>query len=196
MSAPRRSSVSKETLRHSISAADEATKAREKKAKASPQRADFEREFGKHRVKDETDGSWTLTLHERNDIKRAHQMQDEARRCEIERGEVIQARRDAQSERVIRRDGRILDFPSELIDQAKHKFRPVGRGGRSNVAYFGTGGDRYVKGMDELEFVWNDGWEPAPLWYRGDSDRQRDPDGNVWVRRGQDWEVADGDYSS
>jgi hypothetical protein len=171
---------------------EEATRALRRKIDASPKREDFEREFGKGRVKDEKDGSWTLTLHDRDEIKKAHQMQNQLRRVEVERGEQVQAKWDGKREKLQRPDGRLVDIPDELVDQAKgNGLRPVGRNKKSAVGYFALSSSMqgYEQGPDGLWFVWNDGWEPTALWTRDKdlAEKQRDPDGNVWVRHEGEW---------
>jgi hypothetical protein len=172
-----------------ISEATEAARVQERKAEASPKREDFEKEFGKHRVKDEKDGSWTLTLHEREDIRKAHQMQEGTRRIEVERGAEMQAR--MKRERVVRRDGKTVDVPEDMVDTMKRSgIRPVGRNGvsaaiRSNLSQsYGN----YKQGPKGMWFVWNDGWEPTSLWSKADyGDEQSDPAGNNWVKRNGEW---------
>lgn len=167
----------------------------QRKAEASPKREDFEKEFGKHRVKDEKDGSWTVTLRgdERESIKRAHQMQDGTRKIEVERGAEMQSR--VKKERVVRRDGRVVDAPEELVDTMKRSgLRPAGRNGGAPSLRFGLSDSfgRYKQGPQGLWFVWNDGWEPTSLWSeKAKDDEQHDPDGNLWVRAGEGWVLAD-----
>jgi hypothetical protein len=162
---------------------------------ASPQREDVEKEFGKHRVKDEKDGGWSLTLHgdERENIKRAHQMQDGVRRIEVERGAEMQSR--MKREKVVRRDGKVVGVPEELVDTMKRSgIRPVGRNGGAPSLKFGLSESfgKYRQGSEGLWFVWNDGWEPTRLWEsQAKGDEQHDPDGNVWVRRDGDWALAE-----
>ena len=85
----------------------EAATARQRQIDASPKREDFEREFGKDKVKDEGNGNWSLTLHEREDIRKAHQMQEGSRRLDIERGLQVKAKSDGRRERLVRQDGQI-----------------------------------------------------------------------------------------
>lgn len=171
-----------------------AAEAERKKAEASPTRADFEREFGANRVKDEPDGSWTCTLTERQDIRRAHEMQAGVRQIDVERGRVVKSKWDGKKERVVRRDGRVIEVPSETVDAVKHKLRPAGRNGRSAVTYFmgiSSATAKYVRGQDGLYFVWNEGWEPVSMWSSGIASPQRDPHGNVWVNSGGGWVLED-----
>ena len=166
----------------------EASKAQRKRAEASPQKADFVKEFGAKSVKDEPDGSWTCTVREQADVKKAYQMQAGSRKIDVEQGAEAQAK--MSRERVIRHDGRMVEFPEELIEQTKHRFRPAGRNGKAPAERFSLseafGG--YEQGPDGLWFVWNDGWEPTSLW-RGATilSPQRDPDGNSWIEMEGEW---------
>lgn len=183
-------------MNHSISEASEAYRARQRKVDASPKREDFEREFGKDRVKDEGNGDWSLSLHEPTEIRRAHEMQEGQRRLDIERGEQVRAKSDGKRERIVRRDGRLIEVGEETFEHAVRKgARPVGRGRNSVAQHFGFVGSygRYHQGPAGLWFVWNDGWEPTKLFTRDTnlSDRQPDPDGNVWVRTDGEWETED-----
>ena len=167
----------------------------DRKYEASPKREDFEREFGKGRVKDEKDGSWTLTLNgsERESIKKAHQMQEGVRRVETERGAEMQSR--IKRENVVRRDGKVVGVPEEMVDTMKRNgIRPAGRNGGAPSLKFGLSDSfgRYKQGPEGLWFVWNDGWEPTSLWSdKAMDDKQHDPDGNLWVRSGEGWELDD-----
>lgn len=170
----------------------ERSKAQKAKAEASPQRADFEREFGKNKVKDEPDGSWSLTVREDKDIRKAYEMQEGSRKIEVEEGYKQQAA--MPRERVIRRDGRMVEFPEELVEQAKHRFKGgAGRHGKAPTQYYSLGDSarRYRMGPDGLWFVWNEGWEPVDLWRAGATGPQHDPDGNVWVEVNGEWKLTD-----
>jgi len=92
-------------------------------------------------------------------------MQAEARRIEVERGYELHSRRER--ERVEER--------KQKRNDARPKF------GLSDVS------KKYVRGLDKLDFVWNDGWEPATLFCGSVEGPQRDPDGNVWVKQGGEW---------
>jgi len=175
-----------------ISEAVERDKAVKAKAKASPQREDFEREFGKNRVKTEADGSWSLSLHERSDIRKAHEMQEGSRRIEVEQGHIEQAR--MKRERLVRKgDGRVIEYPEELVDKNKDKFRPAGRNGNAPAERFGLSDAfrKYERGPDGLWFHWDDGWTPTNLWRNGALSPQRDPDANVWVEADGEWTLMD-----
>ena len=190
VSASAKQSVSKEQLRHLTSEAVEAAKARERKVKASPQREDFESEFGKDKVKDEGNGRWSLDLKEKSEMKRAMEMQAGIYREEIERGEVVKAKSDGKRERVVRRDGIVIDIPHETVEQAKGRLRPVGRNGRAPSLKFGLSDSfgKYEQGPEGLWFVWNDGWEPTKMWEsQAVGDEQHDPDGNLWVKKDGEW---------
>jgi hypothetical protein len=185
--------VSRELVSRSISETAEAARALKRKIDAEPKREDYEREFGKDKVKDEGNGSWSLSLKEREDIKRAVQMTDRARHHEIERGEQLRAKSDGKREKVMRRDGRVIEIREDLVDSIKHRVRPVGRNGGAPSLRFGLNQafGKYEQGPDGLWFVWNDGWEPTNLFNRGALSPQRDPEGNVWVKDGDEWVLMD-----
>lgn len=172
--------------------AGEAAKAQRKKVEASPTREDYVREFGADKVKDEPDGSWTCNVIEPRDIRKAYEMMNGVRQVEIERGREYKSRWDGKREKVVRRDGKVIEMPEHLVDQVKNKVRPAGRGGRGIALRFGMSDvtSRYVRGPDGIDFVWNDGWEPTELWVRGKNlpNTQRDPDGNVWVKKDGEWQ--------
>lgn len=146
---------------------------------------------------DERTGDFSLNLRDNRDIKRAMEMQDGVRNIDIERGQEVRSKE--RRERIQRKDGQVLDFPEHLIDQTKHKgIRPVGRGGKSAALHFGfsEAAADYLRGPDGMYFVWDDGWCPTTLWYKGTAP-QHDPDGNLWVLKGGEWvlesEVESGD---
>jgi hypothetical protein len=161
-----------------------------KKVAASPTREDFVKEFGADKVKDEADGSWTCTVREPQDVKKAFQMQQGVRDIDVERGRELKAKWDGKREKVVHKDGRVVEYMQENIDQIKHKVHAVGRNKMGRALHFGMSEAtrKYVRGMDEMDFIWNDGWEPAPLFYRGGAERQRDPDGGVWLKVDGEWE--------
>lgn len=162
------------------------------KAKASPQREDFEREFGKDRVKDEPDGSWVLSVKEPAEVRKAYEMQEGIRKIDIEAGARAQAR--MPRERLIRKsDGRMVEVPEEIIEQTKHKFRPAGKNGLAPAVRFGLSDvfKDFEKGPDGLWFRWDDGWLATNFWRRDAKSPQRDPDGNVWVEVNGEWLLED-----
>jgi len=119
-------------------------------------------------------------------------MQEGSRKIEVERGHIEQAR--MKRERVVRKgDGRVIDFPEELIDQAKHKFRPAGRNGKAPAERFSLfqAFGRYEQGPDGLWFVDKDGWEPTNLWRKNAQSPQHDPDGNLWIEVNGEWVLDD-----
>jgi len=183
--------VPKEVASRSISEGVEALQARKRKADASPPVEEWKREFpGKVKV-DERTGEFSLTLHDRADIRKAHEMQEGSRKHEVERGAELQSR--MSKEKVVRRDGRVIDFPEEMIDQAKHRFRPAGRSGIAPAERFSMSdiAPDLERGPDGLYFRWNDGWEPVNLFRNGALSPQRDPDGNVWVEANGEWSLMD-----
>jgi hypothetical protein len=166
----------------------------QRRVEASPQREDFEREFGKDKVKTEKDGSWSLSLKETADIKRARQMQAGLIKMDRERGLALDAKHDGKRQRVVRKDGRVVDIRDEAMEQVHKGVRPVGRNGGAPSLKFGLSESfgKYRQGGEGLWFVWNDGWEPTRLWEsQAKGDEQHDPDGNVWVRKEGDWTLAE-----
>lgn len=62
-------------------------------------------------------------------------MQEGARKIEVEEGAKQQAL--MKRERVIRRDGKMIEFPEELVEQAKDGFKGgAGRNGRNVPLHF------------------------------------------------------------
>lgn len=118
-------------------------------------------------------------------------MTDGVRRIDTERGAEVNEKRKRNSERVVRKDGKALDFPSDMLESVKDRFRPAGRNRNSPAEFFGMSDcyGSYEQGPDGLWFVWNDGWEPTELWRNGAQAPQRDPDGNVWLEANGEWEV-------
>ena len=124
--------------------------------------------------------------------KKAFQMMEGSRRAKRDRGEELNARR--KTEKVVNKHGRVVELSDDNVDRfAKKGIKPVGRGGRSAALYFdmASAAERYVQGPDGLDFVWQDGWEPAPLFTPNAVSPQRDPDGNVWVKQGTEWVLDD-----
>ena len=177
-------------MNRSISESGEAAGVLRKKAEASPQRADFEREFGAASVKDNADGSWTCTLRDKDQARRAFDMQAGIRKIDVERGEQRRAKHDGKRERVARQDGRIIEMREDLIDNVKHKVRPVGRYSTAPSVRFGLSESfgKYEQGPQGLWFVWNGGWEPTSLFGGAALEgEQHDPDGNVWLKVQDEW---------
>lgn len=176
-----------------ISETTEAANAHQRKIDASPKREDFEREFGKDRIKDEGDGKWSLSLHERDEIKKAHQMQAGTRAIEVERGAEMQAR--IKREKVVNRNGRVVDVAEDQVDTIKRNgIRPAGRYGGAPSLRFGLSDvfGKYTQGPQGLWFVWNGGWEPTRMWEaQAVGDEQHDPDGGLWVKKDGEWLLAD-----
>jgi hypothetical protein len=148
----------------------EAGEVYKKRVDATPHLSDWKREFGDKVKVDERTGDFTISLKEKAEIRRAHEMQEDARRIEVERGSELHARRE-----------------KEYTERRKER--------RSNMNLtFGLSGatGKYVQGPDKLCFVWNDGWEPVTLFSQGADGEQRDPDGGVWVKDDSgDWVPKD-----
>ena len=135
MSGRRSSSVSKSLASQSLRDTAEKAKSDKRKIDETPPPSEWKKAFGNKCKVSEDGRSFELKLRDDADIKRAIEMQDGARREEIDRGAEMQAR--MPRERVIRKDGRVIDFPEELVDQAKHKFKGgAGRNGRSVPLHF------------------------------------------------------------
>jgi len=174
-----------------ISESREAARARKRKDDAAAPPSEWKREFGK-KCKLSPDGkSFELKVTEDSDIRKAYEMQAGTRAVEIERGAEMQAR--MRREKVVRKDGRVVDFPEELVDTAKDKLRPAGRSGGAPTERFGLSDAfrKYERGPDGLWFVDNGGWEPTDLWRNGALSPQRDPDGNRWVEQDGEWSLMD-----
>lgn len=160
------------------------------KKKAAPDLDSIKKDF-KAEVRHNPDGSWVATIRDPEKMKRAVEAMEGRRRIDRERGQKYAAKHS--KERVVNKNGKVVELLEHQVDQLKCKgFRPIGRGGRSAALYFGLSGAtrKYVKGEDGLDFVWDDGWSPAPLWYKG-TGPQRDPDGNVWVKVNGEWVLED-----
>lgn len=175
-----------------ISEGKEAAEVQRRKDEAAPSLSEWKKEFGNKVKVDEKTGAFEINLRESADIKRAIEMQEGTRRIDVERGAVLQAR--MKREKVVRHDGVMVEFPEELVDQAKHRFRPAGRHGGAPSVRFGLNEafGKYEQGPEGLWFVWNDGWEPTKL-FGGDrmDGHQHDPDGNLWVKQGSEWVLED-----
>lgn len=188
MSGLRNSSVSPEQKRRLISEAVEAAKAQRKRADEAPPPSEWKKKFGS-KCKVSPDGnSFELTVREDKDIRAAYEMQEGSRRIDVEQGALAQSR--MKRERVIRKgDGRMVEFPEELLEQTKHRFHTPGRNGGAPSVRFGLTDvfEKYEQGPDGLWFVWNGGWEPTSLWRNGAQSPQRDPDLNVWIEVNREW---------
>jgi hypothetical protein len=185
-------SASLPEARQSISDTSELAKVNRRARQAAPSADDIVRETGA-RVDYKPDGSWVAHV-PKDKIKRGVEMMEGPRRIKLERDRERGARREEREEKVVTRDGRVVGISPELVDQLKDKrgLRPVGRGGVSGRLFFGmsSASSKYVRGPDGLDFIWNDGWEPASLFTPNAGGRQRDPDGvGVWVKVDGDWEL-------
>lgn len=121
------------------------------------------------------------------------EMMDGVRRVRRERSDEFRSKQP--KEKVVRRDGRVVEISATHVEHLKDKrgLKPVGRNGVSASIYFGLSdaAERYERGPDGLYFVWNDGWEPTNLWRNGAKSPQRDPDGNLWVEQDGEWSLED-----
>lgn len=137
---------------------------------ATPDIGEWKKQFGNSVKVNEVTGEFTVDINPKDKaaIRRGYEMMEEARKIEVERGHELHGRRE-----------------KEYVERRKEKKRDM-----ALVFGLSSATAKYVKGMDELDFVWVDGWEPAPLFSRGATGPQRDPDGNVWVKNEAtgDWE--------
>ena len=143
----------------------EAGEVYKKRVAATPQLDEWKKQFGDKVKVNEKTGEFSISLKEKVDIRRAHEMQEDARRIEVERGHELHARREKQ-------------YSEKRKERKRHM---------SLVFGLSSATAKYVTGPDGLDFVWNDGWEPAPLFSPKAEGRQRDPDGNWWVKVDGEW---------
>lgn len=107
-------------------------------------------------------------------------------------------------ERVVRRDGKVVEIDQEFVDTFKDKkgLRPVGRNGVSAAQRFSMSGAfwRFEQGPNGMWFYWDGGWAPAKTsnnggfgWIRpvATEEPQPDPAGNIWVYSGSEWSLED-----
>lgn len=145
------------------------------------------RRDAKARIEYKKNGDWVAHVPPEN-AKRAFQMMEGSRRAKRDRGAELDSRQ--VKHKVVNKHGKVVELSEDAVDRyAKKGIKPVGRGGRSAALYFdmASAAERYVRGPDGLDFVWQDGWEPAPLFTPRAESPQRDPDGNVWVKQGTEW---------
>lgn len=193
--ASRLASPSRKEIERGLAAA----KSMERKVYHSPDRASVEKEFGKDNVKDDPKGppgAWVCTIkHDKAKMLRAEQMLRGVRKEESERGKEYIA--SIEKEAVTFPDGSRREVYGHLLENTKNKvkgLRGVGRHGKAPTEYFGLTNSygKYEQGPEGLWFVWNDGWEPTSLWpHQAKGDEQHDPDGNLWLRDGDDWKLAE-----
>ena len=96
--------------RHSTSAALEASEVERKKAEATPDLHEWKKQFGDKVKVDERTGEFSIKLTDRQEIRRAHEMQEAARRIDVERGEELHSRHENKREKVVRRDGKVVEL--------------------------------------------------------------------------------------
>lgn len=121
-------------------------------------------------------------------------MMSGVRRVRKERSESFKAKQP--QEKVVTRDGRVVEISETHVDHLKDRrsLRPVGRNKMGAALHFSMSQSfgKYEQGPDGLWFVWTGGWEPTKLFGGKEvSGHQRDPDGNVWVKQGDDWVLED-----
>lgn len=141
----------------------------QKRVEATPDVGEWKKQFGDKVKVNEKTGEFTINLKEAGEIRRAHEMQEAARKIEVERGHELHGRRE-----------------NEYAERRKERKKDM-----ALVFGLSSATAKYVRGLDELDFVWNDGWEPAPLFSKGATGPQRDPDGGVWKKSDEtgEWEL-------
>lgn len=181
-------------MRQSISETSELAKVRAKARKAAPSAEDIRRETGA-RIEYKENGDWVAHVPKDQMAKGVAMMQG-PRSIKLERDRERQAKREKDFEKVVTRDGRVVGISPAHVDMFKNKrgLRPVGRNGVSAALRFGLNQafEKYEQGPDGLWFVWNDGWEATNLFRKASvQSPQKDPDGNVWVERDNEWFLED-----
>ena len=107
---------------------------------ASPSGEDFAREAGAT-VKYAADGSWTATIRDPENIRRAVRMQDGSRAIEVERGMKLDAKRP--KERLVDADGRFMDAPVHLAEQIakRRNLKPKVFWGKASARWVARNGE-------------------------------------------------------
>lgn len=113
-----------------------------RRAEASPQLSDFVTEAKASDVKHEANGTWTATIRGEENIRRAVQMQKQARALGVENSQRMKARQS--TERLVNSRGGVVEVPSHLAEQIAKK------GGMKPKAYYGRPSERYVVRDGEL----------------------------------------------
>ena len=113
-----------------------------RRAEASPQLDDFVKEAKASNVKHEANGTWTATIRGEENIRRAVQMQKQARALGVENSLRMKARQS--TERLVNSRGGVVDVPAHLAEQVAKK------GNMKPKAYYGRPSERYVVRDGEL----------------------------------------------
>lgn len=90
-----------------------------KRAEASPKLDDFVKDAKASDVKYAADGSWTATVRGEQNIRRALQMQKEARAQDVENGRRMRSRQE--TERLVNKRGGVIDLPAHLAEHMAKK---------------------------------------------------------------------------
>jgi hypothetical protein len=181
--------------RKELARCEAAAKSAERKAQQSPDKESVIAEFGRDCVTENPDGSWVARIRDRDKMKKALGMMGGVHREESERGREVQA--SMARERVVMEDDSIREVPEHLLDNMRRKFtkgmKPVGRNGKAAALHFSMSdaSRKYVRGPDGMDFVWDGGWVPAPLFTKDALSPQRDPHDNVWVKDAEEWVLMD-----
>lgn len=106
-----------------------------RRAEASPQLADFVAEAKASDVKHEANGTWTATIRGEENIRRAVQMQKQARAIGVENSQRMKARQ--ATERLVNSRGGVVDVPSHLAERiaVKGGMKPKVNWGRPTESY-------------------------------------------------------------
>ena len=108
----------------------------QRKAAAAPKAEDFASEAGATVVEDGK-GNYTATVRGAENIKRAVEMQNAARKIEVERGTKLRLRKP--TENIVTPEGKTFAFPAHLIEQVADKrgWKPAGRRGGAVMRFTG-----------------------------------------------------------
>lgn len=90
-----------------------------KRAEASPKLDDFVKDAKASDVKYAADGSWTAKIRGEQNIRRALQMQKEARAQDVENGRRMRSRQE--TERLVNKRGGVIDLPAHLAEHMAKK---------------------------------------------------------------------------
>lgn len=113
-----------------------------KRIEASPQLCDFVKDAKASNVEYKADGSWTATIRGEDNIRRAVQMQQQAREIGVENSNRMKSR--AATERLVTKRGGSVEVPAHLAERIADK------GGMRPKAYWGRPSERWVVRDGEL----------------------------------------------
>lgn len=168
---------------------DSAVKHAKKKREASPDKDSVLKEFGRAGYSETPDGKWVVNLDNPEKVRRFSQMYEGARRLDKERGQEVRSK-ERRVRLVSKRTGKGIDLPDTHAEAAARKLGLVERWVPRGVVC--------VQGPDGMIFhEWGDGYTPTgklppgPLRRKDEAPdaegRQRDPDGDVWIKVDGKW---------